>query len=51
MTLWWGIFITCTAGLSGPQFASVASPRFVMLLLRFVSGIPLQVRTVYGSAR
>ena len=44
MTLWWGIFITCSSGLSGAQFASVASPLFVMTLLLFVSGIPLQVR-------
>lgn len=44
MTLWWGVFITCTGGLSGAQFASVASPLFVMALLFFVSGIPLQVR-------
>ncbi|KIY96576.1 hypothetical protein MNEG_11386 [Monoraphidium neglectum] len=42
MTLWWGIFITCTSGLSGAQFVSVASPLFVMALLFFVSGIPLQ---------
>jgi hypothetical protein len=43
MVLWWGVFITCTSGLSGAQFASVASPLFVMTLLLFVSGIPLQV--------
>lgn len=42
MTLWWGVFITCTSGLRGAQFASVASPLFVMALLFFVSGIPLQ---------
>jgi hypothetical protein len=44
MVLWWGVFITCSSGLSGVQFVSVASPLFVMTLLLFVSGIPLQVR-------
>jgi steroid 5-alpha reductase family enzyme len=36
------MFITCSSGLAGAQFASVASPLFVMALLFFVSGIPLQ---------
>jgi steroid 5-alpha reductase family enzyme len=36
------MFIFCSGGLQGPQLASVVSPLFVMLLLRFVSGVPLQ---------
>jgi steroid 5-alpha reductase family enzyme len=36
------MFCFCAGGLQGVQFASVASPLFVMLLLRFVSGVPLQ---------
>lgn len=36
------MFTFCTGGLRGAQLASVASPLFVMLLLRFVSGVPLQ---------
>ncbi|KAF8062669.1 hypothetical protein HT031_003998 [Scenedesmus sp. PABB004] len=42
MLVWWGMFVFASGGLSGPQLASVASPLFVMLLLRFVSGVPLQ---------
>jgi steroid 5-alpha reductase family enzyme len=42
MMVWWGMFVFCAGGLQGAQFASVASPFFVMLLLRFVSGVPLQ---------
>lgn len=38
----WGMFVFCAGGLQGAQFASVASPFFVMMLLRFVSGVPLQ---------
>lgn len=36
------MFIFCAGGLQGPQFASAVSPLFVMLLLRYVSGVPLQ---------
>jgi steroid 5-alpha reductase family enzyme len=36
------MFIFCSGGLQGPQLACVVSPMFVMLLLRFVSGVPLQ---------
>jgi steroid 5-alpha reductase family enzyme len=36
------VFCTAAAGLQGAQFAAVVSPVFVMMLLRFVSGIPLQ---------
>jgi len=36
------MFIFCAGGLQGAQMASVVSPVFVMLLLRFVSGVPLQ---------
>eukprot|EP00879_Flechtneria_rotunda_P024862 GHRR01026381.1.p1 GENE.GHRR01026381.1~~GHRR01026381.1.p1 ORF type:complete len:300 (+),score=97.06 GHRR01026381.1:326-1225(+) len=42
MLVWWGIFIFSSGGLQGAQLASVASPFFVMMLLRFVSGVPLQ---------
>ncbi|KAL6756268.1 hypothetical protein V8C86DRAFT_2652536 [Haematococcus lacustris] len=45
MMLWWGVFFTCVAGFSKPQhLASVASPLFVMLLLRYVSGVPILER-------
>jgi steroid 5-alpha reductase family enzyme len=36
------VFITASGGLQGAQFAAVVSPVFVMLLLCFVSGIPIQ---------
>ena len=42
MTLWWGVFITCTSALRGAQFASVVSPLFVAALLFGLSGIPIQ---------
>lgn len=38
----WGMFCFCAGGLQGAQFASAVSPLFVMLLLRFVSGVPTQ---------
>lgn len=38
----WGMFIFCSGGLQGAQLASVVSPVCVMLLLRYVSGIPTQ---------
>lgn len=36
------MFVFCSGGLQGAQLASVVSPAFVMLLLRYVSGVPLQ---------
>uniref|UniRef100_A0A383WPW5 Uncharacterized protein n=1 Tax=Tetradesmus obliquus TaxID=3088 RepID=A0A383WPW5_TETOB len=42
MMVWWGMFIFCSGGLQGAQLASVVSPVCVMLLLRYVSGIPTQ---------
>eukprot|EP00878_Enallax_costatus_P020652 GHUV01021840.1.p1 GENE.GHUV01021840.1~~GHUV01021840.1.p1 ORF type:complete len:234 (+),score=54.99 GHUV01021840.1:1245-1946(+) len=42
MLVWWGMFIFASGGLQGAQLASVVSPFFVMMLLRFVSGVPLQ---------
>lgn len=36
------MFIFSSGGLQGAQLASVISPFFVMMLLRFVSGVPLQ---------
>jgi len=42
MMLWWGLFLTCCATFYGAEWAAVASPLFVMTLLLFVSGVPLQ---------
>lgn len=37
----WGIFLTCAPGFSSPwHYMALASPVTVMLLLRFVSGVP-----------
>lgn len=44
MLCWWGVWLVASAVFSGAEWASVASPLFVMLLLLFVSGIPLQER-------
>ncbi|KAG2488490.1 hypothetical protein HYH03_012994 [Edaphochlamys debaryana] len=42
MMLWWGVFLTCAPGFSSPwHLASVVSPVFTFLLIRFVSGVPL----------
>mgnify|MGYP001807163684 CR=1 FL=1 len=38
----WGVFLTCAPGFGAAwQYVSVASPVVVMLLLRYVSGVPL----------
>lgn len=42
MLLWWGFWVYCTPRFHGFQWLTVFSPAFVMLLLLFVSGIPLQ---------
>jgi steroid 5-alpha reductase family enzyme len=42
--LWIGVFLGCCATFTGAEWASVASPLFVAVLLLFVSGIPLQER-------
>jgi len=45
MALWWGVFFTCVGGFTQlQQAASVASPLFVFLVLRYMSGIPIQDR-------
>ncbi|KAG2429602.1 hypothetical protein HXX76_010835 [Chlamydomonas incerta] len=42
MMIWWGVFLTCAPGFGAAwQYVSVASPVVVMLLLRYVSGVPL----------
>ncbi|GLC65793.1 hypothetical protein PLESTF_000340600 [Pleodorina starrii] len=45
MMIWWGVFLTCAPGFSSPwHYAALASPVTVMLLLRYVSGVPLLER-------
>lgn len=45
MLLWCGVFLTCVGGFTkGVHYASIASPISVMLLLRFVSGVPILER-------
>lgn len=39
--LWWGIFIAATPVLRGGQWAVIAGPVFITLLLLFLSGIPM----------
>ena len=39
---WWGLWLISTAVLSGGYWACVISPLFLMCLLLFVSGVPLQ---------
>jgi steroid 5-alpha reductase family enzyme len=39
--LWWGIFVAATPVLRGSEWAVIAGPIFITLLLLFVSGIPL----------
>jgi len=41
IALWWGIFISSTPVLKGGQWAVIASPIFITLLLLFLSGMPL----------
>jgi steroid 5-alpha reductase family enzyme len=41
----WGVFFVCAGGFSkAAQYASVASPVVVFLLLRYVSGVPILER-------
>lgn len=45
MMIWWGMFFTCVGGFSKPlHYAAATSPVFVMLLLRYVSGVPILER-------
>merc|ERR1711937_50990 len=39
--VWWGVFGMCVRVMSGAEYATVASPLIITLLLLFVSGIPL----------
>lgn len=39
--VWWGVFLSAINDLEGAEYAAVASPIFITLLLLFVSGIPL----------
>lgn len=39
--LWWGIFVASTPVLRGGQWAVVAGPVFITLVLLFLSGIPM----------
>ncbi|EFJ39292.1 hypothetical protein VOLCADRAFT_78418 [Volvox carteri f. nagariensis] len=42
MMIWWGVFLTCAPSFTSTwQYLAVASPLTVMLLLRYVSGVPL----------
>jgi len=41
ITLWWGMFITCSNVFHNGEWAAIVSPIFITLLLLFVSGIPL----------
>jgi len=41
MSMWWGIFLSCSSELRGLQWASGISPFFVTYLLMRVSGVPL----------
>ncbi|PXF40846.1 hypothetical protein BWQ96_09436 [Gracilariopsis chorda] len=41
MTVWWGLFLSSINDLRGAEFAAIASPIFITLLLLFVSGIPI----------
>ena len=44
MLLWWGAWLVASAGFSGAEWGSAASPLFVMAVLLFLSGVPLQER-------
>jgi steroid 5-alpha reductase family enzyme len=40
-----GVFVGCAGAFtSRAHYATVASPLFVMLLLRYVSGVPIQAK-------
>lgn len=41
MSMWWGIFLSCSSELRGVELASGISPFFVTYLLLRVSGVPL----------
>lgn len=42
MLVWWGIWLLAVPVLSGGYWLCVVSPLFVMALILFVSGVPLQ---------
>ena len=39
---WWGLWLLSIAVLSGAYWICIVSPLFLMCLLLFVSGVPLQ---------
>ncbi|KAK2147822.1 hypothetical protein LSH36_532g02027 [Paralvinella palmiformis] len=41
MLIWWGVFIMSTNIMTGAQWLAVLSPIFTMMILLFLSGIPL----------
>jgi len=41
ISLWFGVYISCSSVFRGSQYLSVLSPVFVMLLITKLSGIPL----------
>ena len=42
MLVWWGLWLVSIPALRGGYWACIASPLFVMGLILFVSGVPLQ---------
>mmetsp|Transcript_89180 Transcript_89180/g.237019 ORF Transcript_89180/g.237019 Transcript_89180/m.237019 type:complete len:287 (-) Transcript_89180:83-943(-) len=45
ISMWWGIFLSCSSELQGVELASGISPFFVTYLLLRVSGVPLLRRS------
>lgn len=45
MLVWWGVYLAVAPGLHGTGHIAVLSPVFVMLLLLFVSGVPILERS------
>lgn len=41
ISLWFGLYISCSSAFQGAEYATVISPIFVMLLITKLSGIPL----------
>jgi hypothetical protein len=45
---WWGLWLLSIAVLSGAYWICIVSPLFLMCLLLFVSGVPLQEKQASG---
>lgn len=45
ISMWWGIFLSCSTDLKGMELLSIASPLFSTYLLLGVSGVPLLRKT------